>query len=235
MWDLVNDLLDSHELKLRENQHNLSLLVGASLGKAMKTFWAIKELCLLGCGEDALILLRANVNLVINLRYILTDSDPAERATDFIAYGYRERVRYMRDAHGADYPSKLAMSETETKQRAEQWKSVSIKARAERLPELHYKKGYTFYSSFEHADPMALDVYIADWNEAGVQIDAAPSDANIEVALAHSATVLADVISLVCTHFEVGESDILPRVSALLAAMEEHASTPAPTAPPPGC
>jgi len=37
MWELVNSLLDQETIKLRSGtDHDLSLLVGASLGKALK-------------------------------------------------------------------------------------------------------------------------------------------------------------------------------------------------------
>ncbi len=77
---------------------------GASLGKALKTFQGVHELCLTGWGEDALILLRSNVNLLINLGFILSDPEPSQRADDFIAFSYLERVKYLKTAHGVEKP-----------------------------------------------------------------------------------------------------------------------------------
>jgi len=123
MWDLVGKILDDHEITLREGiEHDLSLVVGTSLTKALKTFVSIQDLCLLGADEDALILLRSNVNLLINLGYILTDSEPVERALDFIAYSYQKREKYLKTAHGVDKaPRKSAMSEEEQAARAKRW------------------------------------------------------------------------------------------------------------------
>ena len=44
--------------------------------------------------------MRANVNLLINLRYILAAPDPTERVKNFIAYSYSERERLLRDGYG---------------------------------------------------------------------------------------------------------------------------------------
>ena len=73
MGDAVNDILDHHqtEMKIREeDEHDLSLIVAAAL--------------------DALILLRSNVNLLIDTRFIVTDQHLTERAREFVAYGLKE-------------------------------------------------------------------------------------------------------------------------------------------------
>lgn len=116
LGDFINEILTNHEdqLKIRQgNEHDLSLLIGASLGKGMKTFQAITSLCLMGYGEDSLVLLRSNINLLINAAYVLTAPDPVDRASDFVAYSYKERVRYLRIAHGVSTPPwKAQMSGT---------------------------------------------------------------------------------------------------------------------------
>src|SRR3989338_4905478 len=97
LGDLVNEILDRHEHKLKVKdgeERDLSLLISASFGKGLKTFQAISRLCALGYGEDAIILLRSNVNLLINTRFILSDKNPAERAKEFIAYSVKERLKY---------------------------------------------------------------------------------------------------------------------------------------------
>ena len=70
--DRVNRILDEEAAKLRVRageDHLLSSLMGPLLGKAMKNFQAITRLCVLGFGEDAAVLLRSNVNLLVNLVY----------------------------------------------------------------------------------------------------------------------------------------------------------------------
>src|SRR5437868_5078298 len=96
LWDLIGPLIDPGKVQLREDdERDLSLLVGAAFGKALKTFYGVNDLCLMGWGEDAVILVRANINLLINLAYILSDKNPAERASDFIAHSYVERMKYL--------------------------------------------------------------------------------------------------------------------------------------------
>ena len=141
LWDLVNDLLNHTEVKHRKgDEHDLSLLVGASFGKALKTFYGINDLCLAGWGEDALVLLRSNVNLLINLSYILRDPQPIERAADFIAFSYTARVKYLKRAHGVEKPpwKSTTMSDDELKLRAKRWDDVRISERAARVPKFHY-------------------------------------------------------------------------------------------------
>ncbi len=225
LYDLANVLLDqeAEKLKIRTgDERDLSLLVCASLGKALKTCYAINELCLIGFGEDALVLLRSNVNLLINLGFILGDPEPVERATDFIAYSYLKRVEYLKTAHQVEEPPwKSLMSEDELKIRAKGWDSVKIKARAERVPKFHHTTGYAFYCSIEHSDAMALNAYIAEWDEVGPRINAGPSDDHVEVALGHSAMVLADMLTLFCGYFKIERSDIFDQIKELLTAINE--------------
>jgi hypothetical protein len=100
--------------------------------------------------------------------------------------------------------------------RAKRWDDVRISKRAARVPKFHYTTGYAFYSSFEHSDAMALNAYIADWDEVGPRINAGPSDECIEVALGHNATVLADVLDLYCRYFKIDRPDIFEKIQTLL-------------------
>jgi hypothetical protein len=62
--DLVNQVLDEGDtLKIRDGPDRpMSVLMGSALGKAMKSFQTGQRLTLLGFGEDALLVLRSNVN-----------------------------------------------------------------------------------------------------------------------------------------------------------------------------
>lgn len=223
LWELANTLLDRHELKLRDGKERpLSVVVGASLGKAMKTFFGINDLCLAGWGEDALILLRSNVNLLINLGYILSDSEPNERAADFIASSYLDRVDYLKTAHGVEGLTwKPGMSDEELKLRAKRWRGLSIKKRAAKVAQFQYTTGYAFYSSIEHSDAMALGGYIAEWDEIGPRINAGPSDDELEIALGHSVMVMAEVLTLCCAHFKVESPEVFKEVGELVKSITE--------------
>jgi hypothetical protein len=221
MYQIVNAVLDEHALRLPPEPapRDLGLLVGAALGKALKTYNAIHELCLLGHGEDALVLLRSNVNLLINIAYIVRDAEPHERALDLIAFSFVERTIYLTTAH-PDKPVPatltLAMPDNEITERSERWKRTSIKTRAQTLSALHYVQGYKFYSSIEHSDAMALNGYIAEWNEVGPRISAVPSDDYVEVTLAHSAMTLADLLVAVCAVFSVEPPDLVRKIDEIV-------------------
>src|SRR5262250_1814483 len=104
LGDLINAFLDQHEdlmeFRRDDTTRDVGMVVVASFGKALKTFQAIGRLCASGYGEDALLLVRANVNLMINLRYILSAPDPTERVKNFIAYSYAERERLLKHGYG---------------------------------------------------------------------------------------------------------------------------------------
>ena len=174
----MNAVFDEEEgraLRLRDSREKaLSLLMIASLGKGMKTFQAISRLCVLGYGEDALVLLRANINLMINTAYILSAPDSVDRAEDFMAYSYLERLKYLRIGHGVDQSpwNPTLIPEEEMKTRAERWNQVKIPERAKAVPLFHYDQGYRLYSSFEHSDAFALNDYI-QWDETGAKIQLA--------------------------------------------------------------
>jgi hypothetical protein len=90
MFDALDELGDvgtSVPLTTRGDMDALlPRLMMAALGKALKTLQAIQRLCLFGFGEDAALLLRSNINLLINLNYIARDDEPNERARDLLAH-----------------------------------------------------------------------------------------------------------------------------------------------------
>ncbi|MCI0626994.1 MAG: DUF5677 domain-containing protein [Acidobacteria bacterium] len=212
LGDAVNTILDRHseKLKVQEGEeHDLSLVVAAGLGKAIKTFQAITRLCLLGYGEDALILLRSNINLLINTAYIVADRKPTERVKDFLAFSYQERVKYLKIAHAAEQPPwGPPVPLDELAQRAKAWKDVSIGERAKVVSDLHYNQGYRFYSSLEHSDAFALNEYIQDWDEIGPRIGSEEGDKHVDIALVHSYGVVADLFFVACKYFGIDEPDL---------------------------
>src|SRR5262249_58989418 len=73
-------------------------------GKATKTLDAIRILCEGGFGQDAMILTRSLVNLVINVWYIGSASDPDERALDYNASGWKAWHKFLKDFPGRRNP-----------------------------------------------------------------------------------------------------------------------------------
>jgi hypothetical protein len=222
--DRVNRILDEEgdKIKVRDGDDRLlSSIIGPLLGKAMKTFQAVERLCLLGYGEDAAVLLRSNVNLLVNLAYIVSDTDPNERAKEFVADSWIRYAKFMKGAFGkevnpADSPLRLPHADLQVL--SERWCKVSIADRAKKLPEHHYKTGYKFYSGIEHSDALALFGYIADWNEAGPRIESGPSDSHVEVVLMHNAEVMATILDYVCRYWSINRPDIFSELSQLFSA-----------------
>ena len=227
LGDLVNEILNGHrdKLKLKEGEdRDLSLLVAASLGKGLKTFQAIARLCALGFGEDAMVLLRSNVNLLINTRFILSGEQPVERAKEFIAYSIKERLKYLDVAHEGRRPEWAERLNLEEMERdASKWSQTNIEIRAKRVPEFHYTQGYRLYSSIEHSDAMALNAYITEWNETGPRIASGPSDAFIGVALVHSFGVMADLVLVVMDYFGIERPDIVETLKRTWAELGQEA------------
>jgi len=216
LGDLVNEILDKHvdKLKLKDGEErDLSLLISASFGKGLKTFQAISRLCVLGFGEDANILLRSNVNLLINTRFILSDKNPVDRAKEFIAYSIKERLKYLDLAHEGKRPTWAEKIDPEEIERdAERWKRINIQMRAEQVARFHYSQGYRLYCSIEHSDAMALNSYITEWNETGPQIGSGPSDEYLGIALVHSFSVMADLLVTVMQYFGIDRPDVLEKL-----------------------
>jgi hypothetical protein len=193
--------------------------MAGALGRAMKTFQAVQRLCLLGFGEDALVALRSQVNLLINLGYMMGDPDPSERAKDFAAYSYREWENYLRDAHDHVPQEEPIFERAELNVRADRWKRSTIRSRSERVSPLHYTTAYRFYSSVEHADVMALFGYIMEWDEAGPHIGSGPSDSHVEAALHHNLMVMADVLDVVCGYYRIEQPEVFSRLKAMFTEL----------------
>ncbi len=214
--DSMNEVIDRYEgsIKLRENQpeRDLDLLVAAMQAKAGKTFQAVLQLCCLGFGEDALILLRSNVNLMINLLYILS-GDAAQRAGDFIAFSHYQQEKYLRTAHGVRPSWADKLDWKEINKRAAEWKKLTIESRAKKAKSsFHYDIGYRFYSSVEHGDAWAVDRYVVEWNEDGPKISSEPSDQYVRIALVHNFLVMANIFLAFCSHFKIDIQNITAKL-----------------------
>lgn len=221
--DLVNEILDQHgdKLKVRKgDEHDLSLIVASALGKGMKTFQAINRLCLLGFGEDALVLLRSNINLLINIAYILSSESLVERAKDFLGFSYEERLKYLKTGHNVqEVPWKPKAPPDEIARRAKSWREIGIAGRAKAIPPFHYSQGYRLYSSIEHSDAFALNDYIGHWNEVGPFIESGPTDKYVDIALVHSYGVIADLLMVVCKYFGIDRPDVFTKLKDIWAEL----------------
>jgi hypothetical protein len=199
----------------------VSRVMMAALGKAIKTLQAIRALGVSGFGEDAALLLRANINLLINLNYITGDPEPEGKALDFEAYSYSEVTKWVTAAvedSGLQYPHREPpFPSPELERRARRWRDVSIRERAQRTHRVHYEVAYRFYSSFEHCDFFGLGAYIGEENEKVVQINSRPSDWLIELVLGHTFAVTSEILECIWRHFQADTSLAIERMRAAYA------------------
>ncbi len=184
----------------------------------MKTFQAVERLCILGYGEDAAVLLRSNVNLLVNLAYIVSDPDPNERTKEFVADSWIRFTKFMKGAfHQEVSPddSPIPLSRDDLEALAAKWWKVTIADRAKNLPDHHYKTRYKFYSGIEHSDALALSGYLGGWNEIGPRIESGPSDSHVSPVLMHSAEVMATVLDYFCRYHGIERPDIFEELANL--------------------
>jgi hypothetical protein len=190
-------------------EKDLDLAVSAMFVKAEKTFEAVLELCCCGFGEDALTLLRSNINLMINFYYILAE-DSVARASAFIAHGHYEQKKYLQSSEGAMPKDMEQLNWEKIDKYAAEWKNVSIKTKAKKANQLyHYNIGYRFYSSIEHSDGWALSRYIETWDEKGPKLRGEPSDTLIDIALPHNFWVMSNIFLGFCSHFKIEEPAVM--------------------------
>jgi hypothetical protein len=209
----ITTVLEKYRDKLRLRgdvaEKDLDLAVSAMFVKGEKTFEAILELCCRGFGEDALTLLRSNINLMINLYYILAE-DTAARATAFVAHGHCEQKKYLEIGDRA-MPKEMEQLDWEKIEKfAAEWKNVSIRTKAEKAKQLyHYNFGYRFYSSIEHSDGWAIFRYVETWDEKGPKLRGEPSDILVDIALPHNFWVMSNIFLGFCSHFKIDEPAIM--------------------------
>ncbi len=224
----MDEVLDRYADKMRVpegDQRYLALIIHLSLGKAFKTFHAVGLLCREGFGPDALILVRSNINLLINVSYILFHQNPEDAAKYFWAFSYKERERYLKSAHGLPaVPSGPPMSIEEINQRADLWpKSIKDRASAGKVPQFHYIQGYALYSSLEHSDTSALLGYISEWNEDGPTIEGA-SERDVDLALTHNFQVIADLLNFLFQYLKVPADDFRQRIEESSRELYDNAN-----------
>lgn len=194
----------------RGDEQNLSVVVALSFAKGLKTFSAVNRLCVLGYGEDAQVLLRSNINLLINLKYILDDSNPVERANEFLASTFKNRETFFKLAYSKnDMPYPPPVPPDKLTAYAKAWSDVTLETRAERakLKDFYYTKGYRFFSSMEHSEAFALNEYLEKWDEVGPRLRG-ESDNGIGLALLWNFRIVKDLLSQFLRYYRIDRKDI---------------------------
>jgi hypothetical protein len=183
-------------------------------GKATKTLDAIRVLCESGFGQDAVILTRTLVNLVINVWHI--GRDPEERTKDYIAAGRKSRRDYLERFPERPRPLPPADPDwEEVKQRAKRWNDVNIEMRAKGAPlEDTYHALYRYGSSLDHSDSWSANQYVGRRNGMAFSINNSPSDDLVDIALGYAFQAMIILMEVLCRAFGIAERE---RLDALLA------------------
>ena len=163
-------------------------VVQALTFKAIKTHRAIECLLEFGFVEDAVVLMRALLEIVINLLYI--GREPESRATLYAEYDYVLRWQGHRAAeavYGDEYSRQLASRQAEIDELRREyervkcnypdkyrWSGESVRKMAEEVGgEKAYLSAYRMHSELVHSAPTTMNRYVTA-SEGGLLIDLDP-------------------------------------------------------------
>lgn len=167
-------------------------------GKAYKTHGAVLLLCQNGLGQDAAMLMRSLIDLLVTLFYILNDPTE-ERLQRYFAYDWvlrKKMLDYCKsrpeisslmpeiDANEVENQSKIAKEKY--KYDKPHWSDKNIREMAEEIgrPDL-YATVYSLQSQILHTAPRALNEYIKNEHN-GYVVDVGQNDSWIEETLVAS-------------------------------------------------
>jgi hypothetical protein len=180
------------------------------LAKACKTHQAITKLARSGFGEDAAILARSLLNLVINALWIY--QDPKVRISAYLDYDSVLRAKLGRkiiqnpSLLGSNFQKRLPeIKRTQPQLEAEEkkakaqhgynrqgWSAKSIRDMAKDVDLINaYDTAYTLSSNLEHSNARSTDSYVTEGPD-GLDIDAAPGPRYVlqSLATAHQLLLL---------------------------------------------
>ena len=220
LYDLVTSAIEQINAKeLRDKELLLfSIIVISMLAKTRKHYNSIQELCKLGFGEEAGIIVRSMANALIDLTYISRCGKDklSERWVrfDWIIKGHKVEIREMMDnlciAPSLEGDELKKWEERKKEIRSEidrfrkdykieakyDWSGYSIKTKAEKAGknmELLYHTAYRYYSDIEHSNATALDKYIDDDTPKKIQILSEPGESHVEETLRESFNVFTGI------------------------------------------
>ena len=217
LYDLVTSAIERINAKgLRNTDLDLfSVIVISMLVKTRKHYNSIQELCKLGFGEEAGIIVRSMTNAFIDLAYISKHDKKvlSERWARFgwIIKGQKTEIAEMMDKlckvsflKGAELKKweerkkeiRAQIDKFRKDYKSEQtkydWSGYSIKTRAEKAgkgTKLLYHTVYRYNSDIEHSNAAALDKYIDDDTPKKIQFLSEPGESHIKENLRESFNV----------------------------------------------
>lgn len=191
-------------------------VIGFLSTKAFKTYVSIYLLCLNGAGQDAEILLRSLIEILINIKYLLkTNSDTrANMYFDFFDFKTARDIKKLRNdprigmklkEHEESYNKKQKeYLEKYDPQNKNSWSGKRLADMADDvgLSEI-YDKAYNFSSNMVHSNILCSPEYIKTV-EGHIDFVAGPSFSCIERVLASSLECLINILVDFNNVFEVG-------------------------------
>lgn len=210
----IMKMLKHHDGKLRADNAS-QIAVGFLFGKSLKSMDAARLLASKGYGEDSLILLRTVLEALFSAAYI-TDTDPEERAKNWIADGYQEQVAFLGKFPEEPPPPWVGRWDpAEVKKRAARWPHIRERAEKSGLSKLSQKE-YPFLCSLAHSDAWSSLTYLDD--KEGFQVRTEPSIKHVDIALLVAAALLPPLTECFCRAFGIiaDEQATLRRLGELL-------------------
>ena len=197
LQEIADRVFERNEEKVvLDTNRDATLAATALYAKGRKCARAIHLLASEGYGEDALILGRSFINLVIDFEYICG----SKGAANALARQWRARGQTIRYEFAMRTKAKLwkGADQIEWKREtalAKAWKDVSIEQRARAANLLnYYELPYRHGSSFEHSDSWAAASFVALEDEGSIGLMTGPGSDFVAFALLAGAFALAQMV-----------------------------------------
>jgi len=239
---LVDRTLHSKIIKHENNP--LKMTAVYFVIKAIKTHMAILHLCSKGYGEDAAILIRSLLNLIINIFYIAS-RDSENRARQFIAHAAFAKLESYNIY--SKYPEILDKSKSfdinEIKKEAieaqnqygfefgKPWSKKTILQMAKDIDmhsspknnnmEKNYDVVYNYLSNFEHSNAISANSYITD-RKKGWDALTNPTDNLLPETLASDAGYFLTIFEKFCDIFKLDAKKEIQTLCAELRNLKNN-------------
>ena len=226
LYEIVTSAVEEiNKRKLRTTQIGIyEKIVLLKLAKNRKHFSAVQELCKLGFGEEAILIIRSMINAVIDLTYI-SKRGKEKLSKRFIMYRWiieRKRIqsRELLEKFGALQKLEGAELEEWGKNKIEalakakkfsetysgrksDWSGCSIEEKAQKTStkakkgmEILYQTIYRYSSDIEHSNTVALANYIKKDIPGEEHLESEPREAYIKDNLEYSFILLANIAEI---------------------------------------
>jgi predicted TIM-barrel fold metal-dependent hydrolase len=202
------------------------------LVKNRKHFKAVQELCSLGYGEEAAIIIRSMANALIDLAYI-SNNNKQLLAERFILYSWvikKKKVSGLEIINAARPHFSQSQEELKkwenrvneitcevdkfykkfSKTHKSDWSGFPIRIKAEKAGkniELLYHTVYSYNSDIEHGNAEALDRYMKMHVPNKINILCEPNDRYVQEGLRESFNIFSNIVKIFCKAYKLNCMD----------------------------